>query len=133
MRCKYAYTNKKEPRAKIYCQLTNMPCVYSRFCVNMNKYVPKEKEMENCTLIMENKRDKIPNGAYYVRFIKRGFLYIEYKDSIIKVKNTFDSDDITYVYIDIVDGEYVTSLTPFETEKKKVYKRKKKENVEEEG
>ena len=92
--------------------------------------------MESCVLIMENKRDKIPSGSNYVRFIKNGFLYIENGASVIKVKNTFGKDDIDYVYIRKTENGYEESLKPFdrtvevvEEQPKKIqkrnYKRKK--------
>ena len=44
MKCSYAYYNdESKPQARIYCKITNTMCMYSRFCVNANKYLPKDK------------------------------------------------------------------------------------------
>ena len=88
-------------------------CMYSRFCVNANKYLPKDKEMESCVLIMDNKRDKIPHGSCYIRFIRRGYLYVEIDNKVVKIPNTLKREDIDYVYVRKLNDKYEVSLTPF--------------------
>jgi len=115
MKCSYAYyDDETKPQARIYCKITNTMCMYSRFCVNANKYLPKDKEMESCVLIMENKRDKIPSGSHYVRFIRKGYLYIETENGVIKVKNELGREDIEYVYLRKIGDKYEVSTLPFE-------------------
>lgn len=114
MKCSYAYYNdESKPQAKIYCKITNTMCMYSRFCVNANKYLPKDKEMESCVLIMENKREKIPSGSCYIRFIRKGFLYVEIDNKVVKIPNTLKREDIDYVYVRKVNDKYEVSLIPF--------------------
>ena len=88
-------------------------CMYSRFCVNANKYLPKDKEMESCVLIMENKREKIPSGSCYIRFIRKGYLYVEIDNKVVKIPNTLKREDIDYVYVRKVNDKYEVSLIPF--------------------
>ena len=114
MKCSYAYyIDEGKPQARIYCKITNTMCMYSRFCVNANKYLPKDKEMESCVLIMDNKRDKIPHGSCYIRFIRRGYLYVEIDNKVVKIPNTLKREDIDYVYVRKLNDKYEISLTPF--------------------
>lgn len=128
MKCSYAYYNdENKPQARIYCKITNTMCMYSRFCVNANKYLPKDKEMESCVLIMENKRDKIPHGSCYIRFIRKGFLYIEIDNNVVKIPNTLKREDIDYVYVRKVNDKYEVSLQPFAYETQQVVEEKQVE------
>lgn len=69
---------------------------------------------------------EIPKGSNRVLFERRGYLYIEYKDTTIKVKNTFKSVP-EYVYVqEGIDDIYDVSLTPFEQKKKVVTSKPKK-------
>lgn len=109
--CDYAYYDSKETlRQKIYCKHNGKICLYSKYCVKVGKFVPSEG-MENCFMAL-NENKKIPNGARRVRFIKKGFLYIEMDNGVIKIKNdTINEAD--YVYVRKTNEEYEISLTPF--------------------
>lgn len=76
----------------------------------------------------ENDKKSIPNGAYYVRFIKNGYAYVELGDTVVKVKCDDLDNIINYIYIQQNnDGTYIGSLTPFvsSNEPKKIAKKRK--------
>lgn len=109
--CDYAYYNPKEIlRQKIYCKHNGKICLYSKYCVKVGKFVPSDG-MENCFMAL-NENKKIPSGARRVRFIKKGFLYIEMDNGVIKVKNN-TINEVDYVYVRKTNGEYEVSLSPF--------------------
>ena len=75
-------------------------------------------------MLLEENKKNIPDGSYYVRFVKNGFAYVELnRDKVIKVKDTI-GEITNYVYLSLQNGEYIISLTPFE-EKKKTTRKKK--------
>ena len=109
--CDYAYYNPKETlRQKIYCKHNGKICLYSKYCVKVGKFVPSDG-MENCFMAL-NENKKIPSGARRVRFIKKGFLYIEMDNGVIKIKNN-TINEADYVYVRKTNGEYEVSLSPF--------------------
>ena len=78
----------------------------------------------------ENDKKSIPNGAYYVRFVKKGYAYVELGDTVVKVKCDDLDNIINYIYIQQNnDGTYIGSLTPFvssnSNEPKKIAKKRK--------
>lgn len=122
--CEYAfYKDKERIYPKLYCKLNNKACIYSKFCTKINKYIPREG-MENCYMLTQKKND-IPQGAYHVRFIDKGYLYIDIEeDRVIKIKNTLEGVT-NYIYLKKNDCGYDISLTPFTNETKKKSSRKK--------
>ena len=81
----------------------------------------------------ENDRKSIPNGAYYVRFVKNGYAYVELGDTVVKVKCDDNDNIINYIYIQQNnDGTYIGSLTPFvsSNETKKITKKRNNKKVE---
>lgn len=80
--CKY--------RSERMCTLTNSNCPWAYWCGNVSGYKERESYKKYCKFIKEEE-NKIPDGYYKVEFVRRGYLYIKYKDDeIIKVKNSFD-------------------------------------------
>ena len=129
MSCQYGFYKKTETnRPKLYCKITNDLCVYSKLCLKVNKYIYNDKS-EECMIRKENDKKSIPNGAYYVRFIKNGYAYVELGDTVVKVKCDDLDNIINYIYIQQNnDGTYVGSLTPFmsnSNEPKKIAKKRK--------
>lgn len=129
MSCQYGFYKKTETnRPKLYCKITNDLCVYSKLCLKVNKYIYNDKS-EECMIRKENDKKSIPNGAYYVRFIKNGYAYVELGDTVVKVKCDDLDNIINYIYIQQNnDGTYIGSLTPFvsNNEAKKITKKRKK-------
>lgn len=129
MSCQYGFYKKTETnRPKLYCKITNDLCVYSKLCLKVNKYIYNDKS-EECMIRKENDKKSIPNGAYYVRFVKKGYAYVELGDTVVKVKCDDLDNIINYIYIQQNnDGTYVGSLTPFmsnSNEPKKIAKKRK--------
>ena len=125
MLCKYAFYEEEKSRPQIYCKLNNQVCLFSKFCVNECRYIHKEG-VENCYMATYESNKQIPEGSYYVRFVRKGFAYIELtNDKVIKVKDTL-GNITNYVYLSLQNGEYVMSLSPFVEEKKPKQTRKKK-------
>lgn len=130
--CQYAYYNDREKVPQLHCkisQLSNDICLYSKFCYKQNKYIHREG-VENCYMAIEHEKTNIPNGAYYVRFVRKGYAYVEIGDRVVKIKDTVGVEHYAYIKQN-VNGEYELSLTPFvaieaETTSKKKSNRKKK-------
>lgn len=78
-----------EYRKENICNLTNLICPWSYWCGAISDYKERESYKTYCG-ILKKEENKVPDGYYKVEFEKRGFLYIEFNDSIIKVKNPFD-------------------------------------------
>lgn len=122
--CKYAFYGEEISRPQIYCKLNNQVCLFSKFCVNQGKYIHKEG-VENCYMLEQESKRKIPNDSYYVRFVLKGYAYVELSsDKVIKVKDTLGNIE-NYVYLKFDNGEYIPSLTPFKEEKLKTSRKKK--------
>ena len=98
-------------------------CLYSKFCIKANKHIPNDG-MENCFMALEEEKKDIPSGAYYVRFVRKGYLYVEINDNqVVEIKDTL-GNVTNYVYIKQVGDEYQVSLTPFNEIKKKNNRKK---------
>ena len=122
------YINENEHRAMLYCSINGKNCMHSTLCLKKDKYIGANG-MENCSIMLANQKTEIPNGSSYIRFEKKGYLYVEYGDNrVVKIKNTIGEIKQNYVYVKEVNGEYVISLKPFkeEVKEKRTYNRKKK-------
>lgn len=122
--CKYSYYDESNSRKPMYCSLNNKLCIYSQYCVKVGRYIDK-KGMENCFMALQELKKNIPNGANFVRFIDKGYLYVEIDDKVVKIKDTL-GNVVNYVYIKRVNNEYKISLNPFETQQNKKTTRAKK-------
>lgn len=110
--CKYAFYEEGKSQPQIYCKLNNQVCLFSKFCVNQNRYIHREG-VETCFMALFEEKKQIPSGSYYVRFIKKGFLYVELDSSrVIKIQDTL-GNVTDYVYLKENNGKYEISLTPF--------------------
>lgn len=124
--CEYAFynniNNSKHPQ--LYCKITNKICLFSKFCTKQNKYIHREGA-ETCYMALERKinNSQIPLDAYHVRFVRKGYVYVEIENKVEKIKNTLGDKVTDYVYLEKQqDNTYKISLTPFT---KKSSKRKK--------
>lgn len=128
--CPYAFYDERESKPRLYCKLKDDKgiCLFSKFCYKQNKYIHREG-VDNCFMALEEKNKKIPNGSYYVRFVRKGYAYVEIDDKVVKIKDTIGNIN-NYVYVAMIDGQYQISLTPISSEKqeekpkKRQYKRK---------
>lgn len=110
--CKYAFYEEGKSQPQIYCKLNNQICLFSKFCVNQNRYIHREG-VETCFMALFETKKQIPSGSYYVRFIKKGFLYVELDSNrVVKIQDTL-GNVTDYVYLKENNGKYEISLTPF--------------------
>lgn len=79
MSCPYGYYKSEETfYPKLYCNIDEKMCIYTKRCQQVEKYIPLDSQKECYKYIMELKKD-IPKGSYFVetyRPDKKGFLYI---------------------------------------------------------
>lgn len=101
-------------------------CVYSKYCSkpNVDRYIFNDK-VDECMIRNEKERHDIPEGAYYVRFVKNGYAYVEISDRVVKVKCSEDVKNYLYVKQNS-DGTYEGHISPIVTEKETTTKRRKK-------
>lgn len=107
--CEYVLQDGKDLR----CKLNDRPCIYRRYCNKVDAFIHLD-EWSECYLRNEQLKRNIPSGSCYVRFERNGYLYVEYEDNVIKIKNTLDGEKVeNFVYVKKYRGEYKLSLTPF--------------------
>lgn len=93
--CEYVKENK--------CSITSQICPYMYYCDKIQSYRASNYMPTNCKV---KKNIAIPNGYCRVRQERKGYLYIEYGDFVIKVKNPFDYRPL-YVKVEKTEsGEY---------------------------
>lgn len=127
MNCKYGYYDGKEPyRPHLKCSINKKNCPYSKLCLMVDKFIQQDNfREEECYIMAEYKKSKIPSGSNYVRFVRGEYVYIEKDNQVIKVKSNNASDFKDYAYIkEDIDGTYLISIEPFK-ETKSTYSRKK--------
>lgn len=119
--CTFAEWRDFKGREYLFCKRTDRICDYSKFCRLQNKFILNDR-WEQCSVKEEK---NIPSGSNRVLFERKGFLYIDYGNGTIKVKNIFTYVP-DYIYIrDGIDG-YDISLKPFQIKKKATNTNKKK-------
>ena len=124
--CKYSYYDNTNSRQPILCKITSKPCIYSRYCTKVGKYVEKEG-MESCFMAIEEEKKNIPEGAYRVALVHHGFLYVELEDNqLTRIKDTI-GQPTNYVYVKKVNGDYQVSLAPFANTKSTTKRKTKTE------
>ena len=111
--CEYQYYNENEDYyPRLYCKIKSGLCMYSKRCDKEQKYVALENQKE-CYIYNMEKLKEIPQDSNYIRFEKRGFLYVEYGEDVIKIPNTFGELNQDYLYLRKTDKGFEASLTPF--------------------
>ena len=75
---------------------------------------------------LEENKKQIPNGSHYVRFVRKGYAYVEIDNKVVKIKDTLGNIN-NYVYIAVQNGQYIISLSPIDDKPKRQYNRKKKD------
>lgn len=118
MACSYQYYNEDETYfPRLYCNIDNKYCIYSKKCMIEEKFVSLENQGECYKYIMEMQKN-IPKGSYYVetyRFDKNNkiIIYAIVEDSVIKIKTDLTELNQNYIYIKESAKGYQVSLTPF--------------------
>lgn len=78
-----------EYREDNHCKKTGGICPWLQWCGKINAYKERPGMNEYCKFLKED-NEKIPEGYFKVEFERQGYLYITFKNDIIKVKNPFD-------------------------------------------
>lgn len=131
--CKYAYydTNEKY-MPRLYCNIDNNFCIYSKKCLKAEKFIPLENEVwKECYKFNMAKKENIPKNSYYVQTYKKNkkgkiILYVLIEDNIVKITTNLEDFDQDYIYIKKYKNNYQVSLNPFETTKKESTNRRSK-------
>lgn len=87
------------------CKVSNDLCDYIKFCQMEYRHILSERALQCPTF---NKKIKIPNGAYKVKFIKQGKLFVDIveKNSTIAINNIYNYEP-KFIYLQhIKDLEY---------------------------
>lgn len=112
MSCKHGfYRDGDRIQPKLYCDITQEICIYSRLCTkpNVNKYILTERS-DNCMVSKQHEKLNTPDGACPVRFIKGKYAYVEKDNRVIKVP--YDGEEVDYLYItQDSKGTYTASKT----------------------
>lgn len=69
------------------CLITNNNCPWAFWCGKLSVYKERAGAEKYCGYLQE---EETPEGFYKVEFERHGYLYINYKDNVIKVQNPFD-------------------------------------------
>lgn len=85
------------------CGITGAPCLYFRRCTIKMTWIPNEN-IKYCPNRM--KEDKVvPDGAYYVRFVKHGYAYVDIDGKVEKIK--YEGSPTDYLFLEQKDGKYI--------------------------
>lgn len=85
------------------CRVTQATCPYMYFCEKIQGFKPSTSMPVDCKV---KQKAETPKGYYRVRDERKGWLYIDYNDTTVKVKNPFDHVPL-YVRIKVLkSGEY---------------------------
>lgn len=76
--CNYVKENK--------CLITNQVCPYVYYCDKTRGYKPSSNMPQDCKV---KQTAEIPDGYCRVRDVRKDYLYIDYGEITIKVKNPF--------------------------------------------
>lgn len=72
-----------------HCNKTGDICPWVQWCGKINAYKERAGMDKYCKFLKEANED-IPDGYYKVEFARHGYLYIIFKNDVIKVENPFD-------------------------------------------
>lgn len=73
-----------------HCKKTGNICPWSQWCGKINDYKERPGIEKYCKFLQSESIEQIPEGYYKVEFFRHGFLYVNFKNEIIKVENPFD-------------------------------------------
>lgn len=81
--CEYVVNNQ--------CRITQSVCPYVYYCDKIQAFKPSQNMPLNCRI---KEKVQIPKGYYKVVNVRKNWLYIDYNDITIKVKNPFDASPV---------------------------------------
>lgn len=136
--CSHAFYKPEEKyMPRLYCNIENKVCIYSKKCLKVDRFVPLEGEKwRECYKYIMDKRKNIPKGSYFVQLTKpnkNGKLYLYVlteEDKIERILSNFDKLEQDYVYLrKTAMGSYQVGLEPFVITQSEV--QPKEEEIEE--
>lgn len=71
------------------CNITHSNCPWAYWCGHISAFKERESCKKYCKLLKEEEQ-KVPEGHYKVKFERHGFLYIDFNNQILKIKNPFE-------------------------------------------
>lgn len=133
--CEHAFYKPEEKYTpRLYCNIDNKICVYSKRCFKVDRFIPLEGEKwRECYKYIMDKIKNIPQGSYLVqtsRPNKNGKLYLYVlvdENKIEKILTNFNEINQDYVYLKKSTNGYQVSLEPFAVEEIKPKKVETKE------
>ena len=93
--CEYVTENR--------CRITKEICPYMYFCDKIQTFRPSSSMPQDCKI---KEKYEIPFGYYKVRGERKGYLYVDYGNITIKVKNPFDHTPLYVRVKKMKSGEY---------------------------
>lgn len=84
------------------CSVTNTRCPYVYFCSKTMAWKPNKYMPQDCKV---KKQIEVPEGCYYVRDARKGYLYVDIDNQTYKLLNPFDFVP-TYVKISKTKNGY---------------------------
>lgn len=93
--CEYVRENQ--------CTVTREVCPYVYYCDKIRAYRPSTSMPQNCKI---KEKLEIPKGYCKVRDERKGWLYVDYENITIKVKNPFDYIPLYVRVRKLKNGEY---------------------------
>jgi hypothetical protein len=119
MSCPYEYyKNGKEYYPRLFCNIDDTQCIYTKRCDKVEKFIPLDNQKECYKYNMEMQKN-IPSGSNFVQTYrpnKKGelYLYVVVNDKIEKIPSKLTELNQNYVYLKKGINGYEVSLTPFE-------------------
>jgi hypothetical protein len=127
------YRDDENYYPRLYCEISNKYCIFSKRCDKVNKYIEIENnKWKECFMYIESKAKEIPNGSYFVQSYRPNrsgklYLYVVMKDKVERILSDFTTINQDYIYVkEGLDG-YEVSLMPFKTTTRKA-KSEEKQN-----
>lgn len=136
--CEYAFYKPEEKyMPRLYCNIENKVCVYSKQCLKVDRFIPLEGEKwRECYRYIMERKNRIPKGSNLVQTVrpnKSGKLYLYVlveEDKIEKILSNFTKLEQDYVYLrKTAMGGYQVSLEPFVITQSEVQPKEEKEET----
>lgn len=123
--CKHMYyKDENEYFPRLYCNIDDKLCLYSKACYKVNKYIPIDNKWEECYKMIEDRIKEIPKDSYYVQSHRPNrsgklYLYVVINSKVERILTNLIHIEQDYVYLkEGLDG-YEVSLTPFKNSTRK--------------
>ena len=93
--CEYVNNNQ--------CRITQSVCPYMYYCDKINGFRSSTNMPKDCKV---KQKAEVPYGYYKIQSERKGWLYIDYNNITIKVKNPFNHTPLYVRVRKMKSGEY---------------------------